>query len=433
VSIPVVDALALARDPEGFLERRASGSDPFTLRLPGVGEIVLTGTPEGAREVFSAPADTFEPLTDNPVEPLLGRHSLILLGGERHRRERALMMPAFHGDRMRAYGEVFRTLTLAEIARWQSGARIAIGSIAKRITLEAIIRAVFGVQDDARTEHFRRVIERALDAYTAPLAVLPVLRRRFGGMGPWARFERARSELLLLLAGEIDARRATGTKGREDILSLLLDAKYDDGASLSREELVSELCTLLVAGHETTATALVWALAYAHADERILAAVEQEQRSIDHKLDPRQLAALPYLDALCSEALRVHPVVPIAVRRALRPFRLRGVDIPAGGVLAVATTLLHTNKAVFPEPSRFRPERFLERRFSPFEYAPFGGGARRCLGAAFAMYEMKIVLGSIFGRARFAPAPAPALRPVLRNITMGPPDPIVLEYLGAAG
>ena len=427
---PIFDALALARDPEGFLERRARHGDPFTLRLPGVGEIVVTGSPEGAREIFSAPADTFEPLQGNPVEPLLGRHSLILLGGERHRRERALMMPAFHGDRMRAYGGVFRALTLAEIGRWRAGTRVAIGAVARRITLEAIIRAVFGVQDDTRTEQFRSVIERALDAYTAPLVVVPALRRRFGGIGPWARFAKARAELVLLLEAEIDGRRATGTEGREDVLSLLIDARYDDGASLSREELVSELCTLLVAGHETTATALVWALAYAHADTGILASLETERRSTNPNIDPQEIAALRYLDALCSEALRVHPVVPIAVRRARRPFRLRGVDVAAGGTVAVATTVLHSNEAVYREPSQFRPERFLERRFGPFEYAPFGGGARRCLGAAFAMYEMKIVLGTIFARARFAPAPAPTARPALRNITMAPRGQIELEYLG---
>jgi cytochrome P450 len=431
----ILEALALARDPEGFLEAcRSQRGDPFVVRLPGVGEVFVTGDPEGAREIFSAAPETFEPLRDNPVEPLLGKHSLILLQGDRHRRERKLMSPPFHGDRMRAYATLFRDLTLAEIARWVPGEPVMLQAVARRITLEVIIRAVFGVQDAARMERFRETIVRLLDAYTAPLVVLPALRRGFGGAGPWARFTRARDAFVAMLHAEIAERRGEGAGAREDVLSLLLEARYDDGTALSPAELVDELSTLLVAGHETTATALVWALAYVHRDARVLASVTDEARALGAAIDPTRAAELPYVGAVCSEALRVHPVVPIAIRRVVQPFRLRGADVPAGGTVAVATTLLHTHPELWPEPSRFRPERFLERKFSPFEYAPFGGGARRCLGAAFATYEMKIVLATIFARARLAAEThAPLARPVLHNITMGPSSALALKYVGPHG
>jgi cytochrome P450 len=420
--VPLLDAVALARDPEGFLARcGAERGDPFTLRLPGLGAVVVTGDAEGAREIFSAPPETFEPLANNPVEPLLGRHSLILLGGERHKRERKLMMPSFHGERMRAYAEVFRDATLRAIANARSGETIVLQDLTRTITLEIVIRAVFGVQRDERARTYRAAIGRLIDAYVAPLVVLPALRRRFGGVGPWARFEKARAEVVALLHEEIAERRAQGTAGREDVLSMLVDARYDGGEGLTDDELVDELSTLLVAGHETTATVLVWALVYVHANARVLAALVDEVRSPGADA-PERLAELAYLGATCSEALRVHPVVPVVVRRIARPFRLRGVDVAPGGAVALATTLLHANESAFPDAARFRPERFLERKFGPFEYAPFGGGARRCLGAAFASYELKIVLGTLLASTRFEPlARVPEGRPVLRNITMGPP------------
>jgi cytochrome P450 len=205
-------------------------------------------------------------------------------------------------------------------------------------------------------------------------------------------------------------------------LSLLASARYEDGAALTRDELIDELTTLLVAGHETTATALVWALAYVHAAPAVLAKLDEEVRG--HGNDaPERLTELPYLGATCSEALRVHPVVPVVVRRVVRPFRLRGVDVAHGGAVALATTVLHARPELYPEPKAFRPERFLERKFGPFEYAPFGGGARRCVGAAFAGYEMKVVLGTLLANVRFKPAPGALGRgalPVLHNITMGP-------------
>jgi cytochrome P450 len=427
----VIAALAMAIDPEGFfagcLARRG---DPFVVRMPGVGEVLVSGHPDAARDIFSAPPDTFEPVRPNPVEPLLGRQSLLLLSGERHKRERKLMTPPFHGERMRAYGEIIRERARAEADTWKPGRSIVLGAAMRRITLDVILRAVLGVEGEARSDRFRRAVGAMLDAYTPPLLVLPAIRRSLGPLGPWARFVRARDAVRALFLDEIRERRKRGTEGREDILSLLMDARYDDGGALSEEELVDELRTLIVGGHDTTTTALVWAFFHLHRSAGALASLRAELAPLGRDPAADALERLPYLGAVCSEALRMHPVVPIVPRRALRPLVFRGHPIAPGQSISLATTLLHAHPAVWTDPDRFSPERFLTRKYSPFEYAPFGGGVRRCIGAAFGAYQMRVVLGTILARVRFAPHVGSVPARVLMNITMGPRGPVKLRVEG---
>jgi cytochrome P450/SAM-dependent methyltransferase len=422
-------AFELARDPERlFAEGLARQGDPFRLRLPMVGDIVVTGHPEGAREVFSAPPDAFEPPPRNPVEPLLGAGSLILLAGERHARERKLMTPPFHGERMRSYAELIHKVTRTEILSWREGQELVLQDVCRRITLDVILQAVFGLDDPQRRERFRTATSAMLARYTAPLIVFPFLRRRLGGLGPFAHFQRAQRDFVSLLRQEIAERRPSGSGS--DVLSLLLAARYEDGSALSPDELVHELSTLLVAGHETAATGLVWALYYALGDESIHRTLSAEVMTAE---GAEALSQLPFLGAVCQEALRVHPVVPVVVRRTTRPFVLRGQEVAAGQTLAVALPLLHHHPEVWLEPARFWPQRFLHRKYSPFEYAPFGGGSRRCLGAAFATYEMKIVLGSLFAQARLALPAGQSPVPVIHNITMGPKRALRCTFLGRRG
>jgi cytochrome P450 len=417
----VLAALSMAIDPEGFFEGcLARRGDPFIVRMPGVGEVLVSGHPEGARDMFSAPPDAFEPLRSNPVEPLLGQHSLLLLSGERHRRERKLMTPPFHGERMRAYGAIIRDRALAEARSWGPGDAVVLGQAMRRITLDVILRAVLGIEGEPRSDRFRKAIGAMLDAYTPPLLVLPALRRSFGPLGPWARFVRARDEVCHLFADEIRARRQRGTAGREDILSLLMEARYDDGEALRDGELIDELRTLIVGGHDTTTTALVWAFLHVHRTPAALDALRAELAPLGPDPAADVLEKLPYLGAVCSEALRLHPVVPIVPRRALRPLTFRGHAVAPGQSIAVATTLLHTSPGVWTDPHRFWPERFLAKKYTPFEYAPFGGGVRRCIGAAFGAYQMRIVLGTILAQVRFEPHAGRVPPRVLMNITMGP-------------
>jgi cytochrome P450 family 110 len=419
-------------DPEGYLRwRRARRGDPLVVRMPGSGRMVITGDPEGARELFAGPVELFDVARPNMVEPLLGPGSLIMINGDRHRQERRLLTPPFHGQRMRAYGSIIQQATLGRVRAWRPGELVDTRQLGQAITLRVIVRAIFGVDDDTRADRFAAATERLFDRYTPALA-LPAFRHTLGRLGPAARLRQRLAEFDALLGAEIDARREQGLEDRDDILSLLLSARYEDGGALSTADLLDELRTMVVAGHETTATALAWALFHLYREPALARRLVDELAPLGGLPAPADLAALPYLGAVCQEALRLHPVVPMVARRLLAPWRFRGVDLAAGDTAAVATSLLHHNPDVWDEPLAFRPDRFLERKPKAFEYAPFGGGHRRCIGAAFGDYELRVALGTLVGAATFAmtdPArPVPKALP--RNITFGPKRALTLTYQG---
>jgi len=413
-----VRALSALGDPAKFFRNAARKGDPFCIRLPGIGEVILTGTAEGARTLFRAPPALFEPVLPNPIEPLLGPDSLILLGGARHARERKLMAAPLCGRRMRALGGVILSAAVDAIDSRRVQTEISAQELARDLTLEVIVRAVFGVSDPHRQAEFRRATTNMLDAYAPHLSLMPQLRRRWLGLG-WQRFVDARAELDRLLVAQIARRRQLGDG--PDILSLLLEMRYEDGAAMDDAAILDELRTLLVAGHETTATGLVWALHYVHASERVRDRLRAEVADIDlgGRLD--EVVRLPYLSAVCSEALRIHPVVPILLRRLRAPMNFLGVQLAAGTNVGVSVTLLHQDPSHYPHPERFEPERFLgSAKPEAHAYVPFGGGHRRCLGAGFATYEMKIALAAIMRSGRLTPVRGRTPKAVLRNITMGP-------------
>ncbi len=423
--LALLHGVAAAHDPEGYLRGRARrDGDPFRVALPGMGSILFTGAADGARAIFGAPPEQLEPPRPNPIEPLLGGSSLILLAGDRHRRARKLITPPLNGARMRASGQVIQDAALAELATWTAGASLDLLRSTQAITLQVIVRAIFGVDEAPRRAAYTEVIGRVLDAYGPSLLLFPGLRRSLLGVGPWASFVRRRAALDALLTEDLARRRAAGADAHDDILHELLTSRDDDGVALTDDELRDELRTLLVAGHETTATSLAWALFHIHRAPVLRARVLDELAPLGATPDPGALVALPWLGAVCHEVLRRHPVVPVVLRRLLAPMTLRGVEVPAGDTVGVAVSLLHGDPAVWPDPDRFEPARFLDRRYSPFEYAPFGGGHRRCPGAALAINEMKIVLGTILARVSLALDEREARRPlprvVPRNITSGP-------------
>ncbi|WP_433757850.1 cytochrome P450 [Nocardia sp. CA-135398] len=425
-------ALAAGIDFERYFRwRREREGDPFYVRFPGFGAVLFTGTADGARELLRAPMDLLEPPRPNPIEPLVGSASLILTAGERHRRDRALLAPAFHGARIRAYGELIRESTIAEISgstgesrpAWTPGTRIDSRAAARAITLRVILEAVFGVDSHERRAEYTAAIAEFLTAYSGPLMLVPALRHGLFGRAPWDRFVAARERLDELILTDIARRRAVGSVGA-DILGLLLTTGYDDGTSITDDELCDQLRTLLVAGHETTATSLVWALFHLHREPETLRRLRAELRATGPDAAPLELAGLPYLDAVCQETLRLHPTVPIVLRRMTAPFTLRGVELAAGDTVGIALPLLHSDPAVWTDPELFRPERFIERKYRPHEFAPFGGGHRRCIGASLADFELRIVLATILTRLRlrlpprYARGRAPLSVP--HNIATGP-------------
>jgi cytochrome P450 len=409
---------------------RARFGRAFTVRISGVGNVVFLSDPEAIRQLFTGDQEALHAGSVNAVlRPLVGDASVLLLDGEEHLRHRKLLLPPFHGERMRGYAGAMRAITERVTAGWGAGATVVLRPAMQRITLEVILRVVFGFEQgpelDAIRANFERMLSIADSAYSA-LVLLPAFQRDIPGM-PWRRFLRDRRQVDGLIYDQISQRRGAVARGerRDGVLDLLLEARDEAGTPLTDSELRDELMTLLIAGHETTATALCWTI------ERILSS-PPAHGSVLEELDRARapgaeaagdpLGGLDYLDATIKEALRSRPILPIVGRRLQRPLRVAGadVDVEAGTVLAPCVYLMHHDPEVYPEPDVFRPERFLGRRPDPHAWLPFGGGIRRCLGMAFALYEMKLVLASVLSRFHLELVDPHPARTVRRTITFAP-------------
>lgn len=376
--------------------------DTFT--IGGSPPLVITGDPAGIRAIYTADPELLTP-ANTELAVFLGDTSMILLGGGPHRRLRKLMTPPFHGARMRAYGELILRLTEAHTETWREGQVVSIHQAAQKISLDVILQAVFAVREPAQMAALAALLTRMLDGISPLLAVLPALRREFGGVGPFAAFRRRQRAL----HAELDARiaEARAAAPRDDILSLLCHARDEGGEALTDEELRDQLILLVVAGHETTAIAIAWALHALHlADNHAgLERLQAELDALGPAPEPAAIDKSPYLAAVCDETLRRYPGAPApAARRLLQPLELGGHALPAGTGVAAAIGVVHFRDDLYPEPFAFRPERFMGRKFSPFEFIPFGGGARRCLGAAMALYELRLVVAALLRRFQFRAA-----------------------------
>jgi cytochrome P450 len=378
--------------PIPFLERNARRfGDIFTVRFP-IGTVVFISNPDLIKQIFQGDPDVLHAGEANagPLEPLMGKNSVLLLDGPEHMRQRKLMLPSFHGERIQRYGDLMREITEREMHTWPVGRPFPLRPRSQAVTLEIIMRTVFGIEDVERLEHLRDRLGRLLDIGRNSTAlasiVLTPIRRTFGRR-VWNRFRQLRQDVDVALYDEIARRRDDrSTPERDDVLSILLQARDEEGRAMTDAELRDELMTLLVAGHETTATAIAWAfeLLLRHPD-----ALAKLQAEIDADESDE------YLDAVIKETLRLRPVVPGVVRKLTAPLDLNRYTLPAGVRVAPNIYLTHRRPDVYPEPARFRPERFLEQAADTYSWIPFGGGIRRCLGASFATYEMKVVIPTI--------------------------------------
>lgn len=419
--LSLLHGLAAGLDFDRYLRRRAREGDPFYLSFPGLDPVLFSGTGDGARELFRAPVTVVEPPRPNPIEPMVGTASLILTSGERHRTDRAIIGPKLHGSTIRDLAEVISATTGSELTRTDD--QMDALTLGRRITLRVILTAVFGPLEDSRAREFSSAVTAFLTAFIPPLLLAPALRRGFAGYAPWDRFVAARDRLDRMFLAEADRRRRHPTGTTPDLLDLLLSTRYEDGSALTETELCEQLRTLVVAGHETTATSLAWALYHLHREPALLERARAEAATAD---DPHECANLPLVDAICQETLRLHPPVPIVLRRLREPWTWRGLDLPAGTTIGLAVPVLHTDPAVFPDPRRFDPDRFLGHKFPPFSYAPFGGGHRRCVGAALAGYELRVVLATLLRGPRWRLRSDRELRSVPRNLATGPSRPVRL-------
>jgi cytochrome P450 family 135 len=386
--------------------------DMFTVQIANEGTWVFLAHPDAVKQVFTGDPRLLHAGEANRILlPLLGHHSVLLLDDEAHMRQRKLMLPPFHGERMRRYQEVMAEAAREEIERWPLGEPYAVREATQRITLEVIMRTVFGVQDESRRARLMAILGHVLEWGGDPkrMALLAVLGPRNAASS--RMFRRVREPADELIYQEIRERRRTPDLGdRDDVLSMLLTARHEDGSPMSDEELRDELMTLLVAGHETTASSLAWAVERLVRHPQALARVRQEARS----------GACDFADAVCKETLRLRPILSLVVRRLREPMEIGGRMLPADVTVAPCIYLVHRRADVYPDPLVFRPERFLESAAGTYTWFPFGGGVRRCLGASFALMEMRIVLQELVARLDLRAADPRPERFVRRAITNAP-------------
>ncbi|APR84934.1 cytochrome P450 [Minicystis rosea] len=430
----VQTALYLTK-PIEFLEgcHRRYG-DLVTIETLLFGREVAVVDPEHVKQVFTSdPSDARAGEANAFLEPLVGARSVLLLDGQAHLRERRRMMPPFHGERMTAYARVMREITEQVVDTFPTDRPFALHPYMQRITLDIILRTVFGVEQGADLDALRASLIRLLDRQASTigaLSTIPMFRRSLFGLSPWDGFLRDRDRADALIHAQI-ARRRADRSPRSDVLSMLLEARDEEGRPMTDAELRDELMTLLAAGHETTAGMLCWAFELILGDGRVAARLRNEARDVG----PEAAARLEYTDATVKEALRLHPVIPAVGRRLHAPMTLGKYVIPAGMLVVPSVYLTHRLASLYPEPTAFRPERFLDKKPDPYAWYPFGGGVRRCLGMAFALYEMKIVIATILSRVRLRKAhPAPE-RTVIRAISFVPERgaEVVLEAKLGAG
>jgi cytochrome P450 len=392
--------------------------DAFTFRFPGMPPVVIVSEPEAVKAVFAMGASEGQAGKANLVlKPFLGKHSLLVLDGAEHIRQRKMMLPAFHGERMHAYGRAMIDLANDAIDRLPVGRSFGIHRPMQSITLQVILRTVFGIEAGPRFAELADLLTKTLDIASWPPLLFPALQRDLGPFSPWGRYLRVRNRGSALLRDEIRRGRAEGTAGRTDVLAMFLEAKDEDGAPLSEDEIHDELVTLLVAGHETTATALAWALRWLIPDPDLTARLRDEIATAGG--EPARLAKVDLLDATVKEALRLQPVIPLVGRVLEEPGTFGKVSLPRGVLVAPSIYLVHRRPDLYPEPARFRPERFLAFKPAPWEWLPFGGGLRKCIGAAFAIYEMKMVLAAVLERLELR-LESQRVRAVRRSITITP-------------
>jgi cytochrome P450 len=402
-----------SRQAQWFLEQsRARFGRMFSVKIAYEGDWVVLADPELVKQVFTGDPRVFHAGEGNQIlRPVLGDNSVLVLDEKKHIAQRKLLLPPFHGERMQAYGEKMAEIAAREIESWPTGVPYKLRPRMQAITLEIVIETVFGVHDGERMGPLREALRDFLDLTTDPKVLLPVLTIGPERINRIPAFRRRVEQVDQLIAQEIAERRqAEDLAEREDVLSMLLLARHEDGSPMSDAEVRDELLTLLVAGHETTATALSWAMERLTRSPEKLGRLRAEVEAGEEE----------YLTATIQETLRLRPVIVVVLRKLTEPVELGGYRLPAGASAVPCIHLIHRDPEIYPEPERFLPERFLDNPPGTYTWIPFGGGVRRCLGAAFAQFEMAVVLRELVRRREITPANPASERPFRRAITETP-------------
>ncbi|MEG4286197.1 cytochrome P450 [Microcoleus sp. A006_D1] len=423
-------------DPLTYMDVSAKKyGEIFTTRWGNLEPFVMIHNPQAIQEMlnskaFDAPGDI-----NGILKPLLGEQSMIVISGEKHKRQRQLLMPPFHGERMRNYGQQICDIAQDVASKWTVDRPFVARTAMQEITMRVILQVVFGLDEGPRLQQLSPLLAAMIDTMGSPLRssmlFLPWLQQDWGRWSPWGRMKQQQRKINELMDAEIAERRLQPDVNRTDILSLMMAARDENGQPMTDEELRDELMTLLFAGHETTATALAWAFYWIHSLPSVRQKLLQELDSLGENPDPMEISRLPYMSAVCQETLRIYPVGMLTFPRVVRqPVELMGYQLEPGTVVFGSIYLTHRREDLYPEPLQFKPERFLERQFSPYEYLPFGGGTRRCIGLALAQLEMKLVLATILRDLDLVLADKKPVQAKRRGVTLGPAGGVRMALLG---
>jgi len=401
---------------------RKQFGNAVTLYSPRGEGFVIALKPEGARQILSADPNGYDAFWKEGFTGVAGSGSIWVLGRREHRRERQLLSPVFHTQSFRGYGDVIRETTRQKIDKWQPGQTIRALDTTLDISLDIIMRLVFGVNDPKFIEAGHKVLFALWHSMHPLFIFFPRLQRNWFPL--WVRYARAKRDFSNWVHQYI-AERHTRGEAANDILGRMMAAHYEDGNLMRDQDIIDELITIVLAGSETTATALAWALYDLGSNPAALEKLRAELSSLGLNPDPETISKAPYLTAVCNETLRLHTLLPEVARVLLSPLELSGYKISAGEWVGISIMAIHHDPEIYPEPERFIPERFIGRTYSPFEFLPFGGGHRRCLGSGLSDFEMRIALAEIVTHWDFEPAATE--REIRHDIAMGPKNGVQLN------
>lgn len=416
-------------NPTGYLQtNQRRYSDLFRSQVIGLGnDVILTSNPEilqyiltHDRKEFTAPS-TFNKL----LRPLIGDYSVVMLDGDRHRQRRQLVMPSFHGERLKVYGDLTCRITQEVMEKLPVNQPFLAREIMQSISLKVITEAVFGVTEGERYEELQDRLKTLSNVFNSPInsafLFFPSLQKDWGSWSPWGRFLRQSQAIDQLIYAEISDRRANPDPDRTDILSLLMSAKDEQGEGMRDQELRDELITLLVAGHETTASSMAWALYWLHHTPETKNKLMEELDTLSPDAEGMDIFRLPYLTAVCNETMRLSPSAMLTFTRvAQEKVEVAGYTFEPGDMIQGCLYLTHRREDLYPNPQQFNPQRFLDRQYTPYEFIPFGGGSRRCMGEALAQFEMKLVIATIMSEYRLKLADSQPEKQQRRGLTLTP-------------
>ncbi|MBD0385433.1 MAG: cytochrome P450 [Nostoc sp. C3-bin3] len=435
----VLQKLQWVTDPVGYMEKASQQyPDIFTGRIIGFGDtVVFVNHPQGIQEILTNDRKKFTAVgTLNRItQPLIGDYSVVTLEGDRHKRQRQLLMPSFHGERIQAYGQLICNLTEQVFSQLPLDKPFLARNLTQEISLQVILQTVFGLYEGERFQQLKHLLPLLMDVFRSPLTSISFffssLQKDLGAWSPWGKFLRDRQAIDELLYAEIAERRQRADSGCIDILSLLISSRDEGGQLMTEQELHDQLMVLILGGYETTASAMAWGLYWIHQKPLIREKLLQELDTLGDSLDPMSISRLPYLSAVCNETLRIHPVIMFSFPRVVQePVELLGHSLEPGTVLLPNIYLTHQREDLYPQPKEFQPERFLKHQFSPYEFLPFGGGVRRCLGETLAIFQMKLVLATALSRYKFALVDQRPERPQRRGLTLAPAGGVKMVITG---